>query len=187
MTLKNYIENLTKKNQIEIALKLISIALPIWTKFAINNKLSYTESVTGTHQTIKGNLLEKALQTVNQEFKNPNSKQNDLKILFDTFTEPITAIQDNDWDLPKEVSLVFYAIYNLLIAIKDHELSLHISINQACDAILKAELLSSKALKELLYNYSKSSNKLKKNMPKSVIIEVVEIGLKLVKRIIKNG
>lgn len=81
-------------------------ALIVWNEFVKQGKgLSYHDSIVGMKHTINSNLPKLALLAViNNQASEEISKG---------YLEPITALQDRDWEPPEHVELAYYAIYNL--------------------------------------------------------------------------
>ena len=101
MTLQELTSNLPKERQLELALKLIKFAMPIWDKFADNNKLWYRDTVVGLEHSVERNLL---LDTINEvgNYLSVNQiqkifiKNADLLPFSRKFSDPIVALQDSD-------------------------------------------------------------------------------------------
>ena len=140
MTLEKRIEKLPEKRQLELAIKFLEIGLPIWTEFAKNNRLEYTDTVVGMHHVIDYKIVEKAIELAKKTI-DENFKKHKVSILQEEYLEPITALQDLDWEIPEEPKLVFYSAHNLVekLAGKEktvfNELTIYVSINQSIDAI----------------------------------------------------
>lgn len=161
MTLQEFCDTLPKDKQIELAIQLISLSLPIWDKFAENNTLSYRDTVVGLTHTIPQQLLADTINEVQNYLSTPRllrgfkSKRKLLK-LYSYFDEPIVALQDTDWELPTIVERTFYSVYNLLGSIVDkditafNERTIYVAINQSIDAIQTAGILSESQIKETL-------------------------------------
>ena len=163
MTLQQYCNSLPKSKQFKLAITLINHVLPVWSNFAADNTLSYRDSIVGLIHTVPPTLLEDTVKEVREYFSRaPLSKvftdQTKLFKLYSYFDDPITALQDMDWELPEAVVKTFYAVYNLLGSIVENELTafndprIYVSINQAIDAIETAGLLTEIQVREILGN-----------------------------------
>ena len=74
MTLSEFVNNLDKKNQIELGIELIEIGLPIWKNYNAKNRIEYTDSVVGMYHKIDNELIEKSIKLL----KKVNGKNNFL-------------------------------------------------------------------------------------------------------------
>jgi hypothetical protein len=166
MSLQEYCNLLSEKRKIELSIKLIKIAFPVWEKFCDKGKLSYRDSTAWMKHNVDGNLLKDVIK----EFDNISDNLDVLKTtgfndrimnLYNKFSDPIIAIQDEDWKLPKPTEKLFYSVYNLLTAIilKDEnesgESNYYISINQAIDVIDSEKLISAEEIKLILEEFKK--------------------------------
>ena len=164
MGLQERIENLPEEKQIELSIKLLEIGLPIWTEFAQNNKLEYTDTVVGMHHRIDENIVDKAISFAKVQFENKEGvlksflRHRATKFIEQEFWEPITALQDLDWEIPEPPKLVFYSAYNLIekLAGKENsvlgELIIYVSINQSIDAIQRKGIISNEEVREIVKN-----------------------------------
>jgi hypothetical protein len=86
-------------------LYLASVALRRWvTYLAGGPDLEYVESVVGSQQAVDPRLPDDALRSA--------TVGRDLAEVAKRYLEPITALQDDDWELPEDVGYAYYAIYN---------------------------------------------------------------------------
>lgn len=73
------------------------------------------------------------------------------------FSDPIIALQDDDWNLPKDVENVFYGVYNILNAALGEEMTIfgestiYISINQALTALDFSGQIATEELEAMMY------------------------------------
>jgi hypothetical protein len=148
MTISEIVSTLSKPRQLELAIQFLQKAIIIWDQYAAANKLDYIDTVVGMSHEVKANLLERMLEVAAKELKEPGTHAAELKALDDEYTDPIVALQDNDWELPYEVERIFYASFNLLEHLNGKEMTafkeetIYVCINQAVDAILTKELMS---------------------------------------------
>lgn len=163
MTLEKRIEQLPENKQIELAIKFLEIGLPIWTEFAKNNGLEYSDTVVGMHHKIDDKIVEKAIELAKRTIDKKNTllnafKKHRISILQEEYLEPLTALQDLDWEIPEEPKLIFYSTHNLLekLAGKEktvfNELTIYVSINQSIDAIQRKDIISTDEIKKILKN-----------------------------------
>lgn len=86
-------------------LALCERALRVWkAHFPPGRELRYIESVVGTLQVVDVDLPCDALDAVRCG--------EDVKGVQARYLEPLSALQDGDLELPDEVELAFYAVYN---------------------------------------------------------------------------
>jgi hypothetical protein len=156
MDFKEYCNSLPKERLSALAIKLCDKACPIWTDYCKIGGLTYRDTVVGLLHTIQENLLSDTLELCNRLQINSDLFDNEYTILKDEFLEPVTALQDDDWELPYPVEKVFYAVYNLLLGFKqqrslNNDLFHYVSANQAGDALIKTGLMTSDEIKEFIY------------------------------------
>jgi hypothetical protein len=165
MTLQQYTDSLPKKKQIELALRLVRLALPIWEKYSNENDLSYRDSVVGMNHRVDQKLLQDCTNRVEEYlqfsmFKKIMSGKTRLQALRKQFDDPIIALQDADWELPDEVLKTFYSVYNLIDTVVGEEKTtfadstISVSINQAADAIETSKSLTSDQINAILNEFS---------------------------------
>jgi hypothetical protein len=153
MTLQEYIEGISKNKQFRIALKLTKQALPILDRYASKHKLTYRDSIVGLIHQVDKNLLRDTIDAIDAVLNSSNSeektKNEDIFAdLCKKFDDPIVALQDLDWELPKEVEKIFYSVYNLTEFMNGNEQTvfeestIYVAINQAADALITNKLMS---------------------------------------------
>lgn len=85
-------------------------ALAVWRRYRLDGvPLDYRDSIVGLLHTVDDTLPARALAEVDRVLAGEPA---DPAIAAD-YLEPITAMQDDDLDLPGPVGLAYYAIYNL--------------------------------------------------------------------------
>lgn len=90
----------------QIQLDLCTRAFHLWLEYCrTRDSLIYVETVCGTQQMIDRLLPEDAIRCVVQH-------KDALKVR-ERYREPICALQDCDLELPDDVELAYYSIYNL--------------------------------------------------------------------------
>ena len=163
MTLEEYIENLPKDKQFDIAIRLTKLLLPIWDRYADKNKLTYRDTVVGLNHSVDRTLLKNTIDAV-EKYISTNLinkviiKNTDLLSLSRQFSDPIVALQDIDWELPKEVEKTFYAVHNLLDAALGKEMlvfnesTIYVTINQAIDALDSSKTMTKEEIRKVLYD-----------------------------------
>lgn len=160
MTLLEFIESLNDRKQYNLALELCNKTLVIWNEYASCHPLEYTETVIGTHHTIKSDILSRAIAVVEAELRCPKSQSVQLEQIRQEFSGPSVALQDHDWELPKPVEMSFYAIRNLLDR-KDgqettvfNEPQIFVVINQAIEALMLVGAITEKEIGEIFDKYA---------------------------------
>src|SRR5689334_21744347 len=121
MTLQEFCNILKEEQKFKLAIILAKTALPIWKNFVEDSSLTYRDSVVGMTHNVPKNLL---IDTVNEvekyraesKIERTFHKNSNLLKLRSYFDDPIVALQDADWELPKAVERIFYSVYNLLEA-----------------------------------------------------------------------
>lgn len=155
MTLEEFCKNLPEKRLIELAIKLAKLTLTIWDKYSEKKSLSYRDSIVGLKHKVDKNILKDTVSELEVFFKSKIFTEKLLN-LQSQFDDPIIALQDMDWELPNEVEKAFFCIYNLLNAVNEisrtvtFESTLHISINQAIEALEISGTLKEDEIKEIL-------------------------------------
>jgi hypothetical protein len=87
-------------------IKACTYSLAAWDAFTEKGKnLSYRDSVALMKHQIENDLPGKALQAVIEGLAS--------KEIEECYLEPITALQDMDWEPPENIEYAFYSIYNL--------------------------------------------------------------------------
>lgn len=164
MTLEERIDNLQEINQIELAIKLLELGLPIWTEFANTNILEYADSVVGMYHRINKKIVENAINLSKVTIENKEGvlksfRQHRITLVLEKeFLELVTALEDNDWRIPEEPKLILFSAYNLLEKLSGRDNSvfnesiIHVSINQSTDAIERKGLLSPEEIKTIIKN-----------------------------------
>jgi hypothetical protein len=162
MTLEEHIDNLPKDKQLDIAIRLTRLTLPIWDKYANKNELIYRDTVVGLQHSVDISLLKNTIDAV-EKYISTNKinkaiiKNIDLLKFSRQFSDPLVALQDLDWELPNEVERTFYAVHNLLdsaLGIEKtifNEATIYVTINQAIEALESSKLLTEKEIREILY------------------------------------
>jgi len=170
MTLEERVAALNNLSKIKAARYFAETALHIWEKYASENDISYCDTVVGMHHELEISLLKDSLNFITNYISNQKKQdKNKLKQLLHDYLEPITAIQDMDWEIPRSVELVIYSIHNILNYINGerktvfNEDMLYVSINQSIDALLKNESLTPLEINEKLIYFSDCTEKEEKN------------------------
>ena len=162
MTLQEYIDSLPKDKQLVIAIHFVKLALPIWTDYADKNVLKYNDTVVGMMHIVNKKILSKSIDAI-EDFINQRVIDGKDKIikLSKQFDDPITALQDSDWELPYEVERVFYSVCNLIRFVLGEEKTvfdesmIYVSINQAADALESSGTMTFKELNKILSDIKK--------------------------------
>jgi hypothetical protein len=164
-TLEELMKGLPKEGQMAMAIHFAELALPIWTEFAAQDSLTYIDGVVGMQHVISATLPMEVLTLMKAEAAQPGHRLTEagaaaLKALSHEFVEPIVALQDDDWDLPEHVKLIFYAHSNLLEYLNGHtifhdkESALYVVVNQAMDGLEKSGRMDFPQLRVHLQRFS---------------------------------
>jgi hypothetical protein len=158
MDLEGYCKTLSKKELLNLAIRICQNALPIWDDYSLENKLEYTDTVVGLHHKIRKELLSDSIQLFRRKYLLRRSFENDLKKLLEEFTDPVAAMQDSDWELPYSVKCVFHSVYNLLDGVKEpitifNQETHYVSINQSADALKSSGLMNFDQIHDIIYSY----------------------------------
>lgn len=200
MNLKEIVTNLDEQTQYKMALIFTQKALVIWDNYANGKNMEYVDSVVGVNHTVDSSILDSTLQVIKSELKTPNSQAENIRKLLGEYTEPITALQDSDWELPNEVRLTFYSIKNLLTKISGQNTSsfneslLYVVINQAIDAIYTAKIMTTDEVKNIFdTRKQKKESRFFKNYFRDadysiapIVIGIMRWFIKKIKRIVKK-
>jgi hypothetical protein len=163
MDLKEYCYSLESGELLTLALRLCDKAYPIWSDYCKTSNLTYRDTVVGMSHTIEERLLSDALSLSHPLQTATGSFSKEQAILMEEFLEPITALEDDDWLLPRPVERVFFAVYNLLYGFKEKknsfdELIHYLSVNQAVEALYTSEILTVDQIRALIYGNKASEN-----------------------------
>lgn len=200
MNLKEIVTNLDEQTQYKMALIFTQKALVIWDNYANGKNMEYVDSVVGVNHTVDSSILDSTLQVIKSELKTPNSQTENIRKLLGEYTEPITALQDSDWELPNEVRLTFYSIKNVLTKISGQNTSsfneplLYVAINQAIDAIYTAKIMTTDEVKNIFdTRKQKKESRFLKNYFRDadysiapIVIGIMRWFIKKIKRIVKK-
>jgi len=157
MDLQEYCKTLSKERLLNTTIKICEKTLPIWDNYSLTNKLEYIDTVVGLLHNVKKELLFNSIQFAKRKDFGTKVWKKDYSDLTEGFVDPISAIQDMDWELPSDVKNGFYAIYNLITGIKEpmtlfKEQTHYVSINQAIQALESSNLMSTNQIKDILYH-----------------------------------
>lgn len=133
MDLREEFLNLSVEKRRFVHLELCENALSVLENyFAENSEIKYVESVVGTLQIFDAKLPPDALDAA----RNGENLHNvDYR-----FAEPISALQDDDLELPDNIELAFYSIYNLFQKyVMKRQIDDWIIVNQALSAEVEPE------------------------------------------------
>lgn len=156
MSLKTHIAALPENHQLQLALRFARLALPIWSRYTVGNKLEYTDTVVGLEHKVDPELLARSLNAVESWMADPQGEAPNLATLHKEFADPVVSLQDGDWELPYSVERTFYAVYNLLEKLNGREKSLQgepfsfVIVNQATDALFTTKTMTDVQFREYL-------------------------------------
>tara|TARA_R110001592_G_scaffold237306_9_gene496311 strand:+ start:10256 stop:10744 length:489 start_codon:yes stop_codon:yes gene_type:complete len=160
MTLLEFIESLNERKQYDLALEFCDRTLAIWNEYANSHALEYTDTVVGTKHTVKSDILTRALMVVKNELDVPKSQTHEIVLIRQELSDPIVALQDLDWELPKPVEMSFYAIRNLIDRIDGQETTvfnepqLFVVVNQAIEALMLINAINETEISEIFEKYA---------------------------------
>jgi hypothetical protein len=160
MTLLEFIESLNERKQYELALEFCDKTIVTWNAYANTHSLEYTDTVVGTKQTVKSDILSRALSIVKNELDAPSSQTQQIEHIRQELSAPIVALQDLDWELPKPVEMCFYAIRNLLDRIDGQETTvfnepqIFVVINQAIEALMLVSAITEAEIGAIFEKYA---------------------------------
>jgi hypothetical protein len=106
-------------------------ALRVWKAWADAHEPRYTDGVVGMRHVVDVELPGRALAEVRARKQSPSTTKE--------YLEPITAMQDDDLEMPDPIEYAYYAIYNLhrLIFEPDSDITAALVLNQAISAALE--------------------------------------------------
>lgn len=157
--ISDIIATLSKPLKFRIALEFAEMLLPVWNKNAEHNELYYIGTVVGMEHTVDRELPKRVMEVVKNELQKPGSQWASIKAIQNEFSDPIVALQDEDWELPNAVQKTFYSFYNLTEALAGNgttmfgEETIYVSVNQAVDALRQEDLINDDLLKEIMTRY----------------------------------
>jgi len=159
MGLKEFTVTLNEEKRFELSIKLIKLGLPIWNEYAIKKKrLEYVDTVVGMHHKVDRKIITRVLETADN-LKKKKSIQNELQKLKDDFNDPIVALQDLDWKIPKHIELIFYSAYNLTEKMNGKSKTsfgdeqLYLVINQICNGLSTSKKINFNQINEILKKF----------------------------------
>jgi len=156
MIFEEYCETLDEQKLAAIAISLCEVALFNWDHYTKNNKLRYKDTIAALYHEVRPQLLADTLAEVKNIYSNAGQSQTQINKLLNEFTDPLVAIDDNDWSLPNKVQKSFQSIYHLACGVEVKrvvfgELTHYLAINQAIEAIEEGNLLSETEIRALIY------------------------------------
>src|SRR5690606_31700188 len=105
------VRGFNKYQRFGFTLKLIELMLPLWDQYAAEKySLYYIDSVVGMHHKVKADLINRTFE-IGKKSLMEDLKVPELIALSDDYGDPIVAIQDMDWEIPREIEWLFYASY----------------------------------------------------------------------------
>lgn len=153
MALEEFVAQLEPNQKVSIAIDLLEKCLPIWKGYCRNRNIHYVDSVVGMSHSISKSLISRVVKIAKK------GKTKEINEVVEEFRDPIVAMQDFDFEPPKEVELCFYSAYNLVEHFNGKEQSgfgheiIYVSINQSIDALQTADILTSEQIKAILYQF----------------------------------
>lgn len=166
MSTSELLQHLDKKKQIELAINLIQIGLPIWTEYTSNNSIEYIDSVAGMHHKINTNLIPQLIDYVKEKLRSKSLffkiyYKIRLKRLFHQFLEPKVALIDEDFELPRNMTLFFLSAYYLIeFIVEENQMSffgnnIFDSVEYAIQAIQESNIMNGSEIENIVNEYLK--------------------------------
>jgi hypothetical protein len=87
-----------------------SYAADVWERYAEGGSVTYTDGVVGMQHVLDMTLPARALAAVDRKLAGDHVAPEEI---WSAYREPITALQDEDLDLPDDIARAYRAIYNL--------------------------------------------------------------------------
>ena len=103
MTLEQRVERMPEERRWALALRLLSVALPIWEVHTSGRPIEYRDSVVGLAHEIAPDLLRRSIASMTRFVSTPwflrrISARRELLRIKDEFTDPIVSLKDSDFD-----------------------------------------------------------------------------------------
>jgi hypothetical protein len=160
MTLQEFIETLDEGQQNALALIFCEKTLAIWDAFSEVNSLEYTETVIGTHHTVSSDILARTVECIKAEMRLKGSQSEIINSLKSEFKDPVVALQDSDWELPKPVELSFFCFKNFLDRMDGqtttvfNEPQIFVVINQAIEALMLFNAITEREIADIFEGFA---------------------------------
>jgi hypothetical protein len=147
--------------QLDLALALCQITLPVWEKYANDKEVFYQNAVTTKQNKINSKILHSAIEEITSwsQTQFPTNDNEKMKQYYGSFVNIVLAIQDAVWLPPYPVKKIFLAVYNILKSIVEQAnyasatAFLCIAINHALDCIDITKIYSRLETDEFLEGY----------------------------------
>ena len=94
---------------------------------------------------------------VKNELDVPKSQTHEIVLIRQELSDPIVALQDLDWELPKPVEMSFYAIRNRIDGQETtvfNEPQLFVVVNQAIEALMLINAINETEISEIFEKYA---------------------------------
>lgn len=136
--------------QLHLALHLARKALPVWEKYTAAQGIIYRNSSTGPVHKIDSLLLQSAIAEIqlHSGLQFPAIDNKEINQYYNSFVNPVIALQDGAWSAPYPVKKIFLSVYNILKSILEQNSVpgsknyLATAINQSIDCIEVSKLYS---------------------------------------------
>lgn len=154
---------LSKADMLQLALRLALQALPVWEKYTAAQQITYRNSSAGPVNKIDSRLLQTAIAAMQRHspMQFPAFDDEEINQYYNSFVNPVIALQDGAWSAPYPVKKVFLAVYNILKSILEQnsvpgfETYLSTAINQSIDCMEVSKLFSRNEILVLLDPFKK--------------------------------
>jgi len=137
-------------DQLHLALHLARKALPVWEKYTAAQQIIYRNSSTGPVNKIDNRLLQSAIEEIQLHslLQFPAIDDKEINHYYNSFVNPVIALQDGAWSAPYPVKKIFLAVYNILKSVLEQnsvpgfKSYLATAINQLIDCMEVSKLYS---------------------------------------------
>lgn len=154
-------KKLNKVKQLELALFLANITLPVWEKYASSDTAFYKDTTSLLSTAIDKNLLSASLKEIREITPLlPGSDYKKINDCYNLFIGPVIALQDGDWLPPYAVKKIFLSFYNILKGVAETDTNNYnenffvVAIDHLLDCIDIAKLYTSDQVKGILLEHA---------------------------------
>ena len=161
MDLKEFVLSLNERSKLNLSIRILKEALPIWDKFSNSEKtINYTDSVVGLYHTVNKDIIQRTIELAEKCIETKLLQYFKIRNLHQEYRDPIVSLQDFDWELPEEIEYLFYSAYNIVEKLNgknhkgfDEDDILYLAINQGISSIDLTSLYSVEHVKSILKEF----------------------------------
>ncbi len=139
-------KNVSSLHQLQLALHLAEMALPVWEKFTALQVVSYRAASAGSLTIIESNLLQKTVEEIilHAQLHFPDSDTMKINQYYKRFIGPVLALKDGIWVCAYPAKKIFLSVYFILMSIvEQHGLTANENfLSEAIKAALECMELS---------------------------------------------